>query len=95
MQLAKYAQIAKDLPELKAIVVYGEEIDDSLAKKCGKAVFSFQDFLAHGEDVADAALKKRQDAIRPGNCSSLIYVRSSIPSYDHLYDHMGPLIHSH
>ena len=79
-QLAKYAEISKNLPELKAIVVWGEPIDDSLAKKCGKAVYSFDDFLSHGEDITDAALEKRQSAVRAGNCSSLIYTSGTTGS---------------
>lgn len=72
-QLAKYAEIAKDLPHLKALVVWGEDVDPSLAKKCGCAVYAWDTFLTHGEGVTDAKLAKRQEKIRPGNCSTLIY----------------------
>jgi long-chain-fatty-acid--CoA ligase ACSBG len=72
-QLAKYAQIASRLPNLKAIVIWEEQPDPSIAERTGKSVHHWNDFLKLGRDVPDSALDSRMDSIRPGHCASLIY----------------------
>ncbi len=75
-QLAKYSKIASTLPHLKCIVVWGnDEIDLTLAGRCGVVVYGWSAFLALGVEagVSDAALETRQRIVRPGNCSTLIY----------------------
>jgi long-chain-fatty-acid--CoA ligase ACSBG len=72
-QLKKYAAMAKDLPHLKAIVIWAEEADPELVRETGKRVYSWSDFLVLGVSVSDAAIEARQAGIKPGNCSTLIY----------------------
>lgn len=74
-QLEKYAEIARDLPHLKCVVVWGEEVDPLLAQRCGVAVYSWAAFLLLGTEagVTDDQLESRQRLARPGNCSTLIY----------------------
>eukprot|EP00428_Durinskia_dybowskii_P074389 CAMPEP_0170405002 /NCGR_PEP_ID=MMETSP0117_2-20130122/26943_1 /TAXON_ID=400756 /ORGANISM="Durinskia baltica, Strain CSIRO CS-38" /LENGTH=656 /DNA_ID=CAMNT_0010662077 /DNA_START=51 /DNA_END=2018 /DNA_ORIENTATION=+ len=74
VQLKKYAGISKDkLPHLKAIVVYGEAADPALIAKCNTPVYSFDDFLKLGADIADSVVEERANSINPGHCASLIY----------------------
>jgi long-chain-fatty-acid--CoA ligase ACSBG len=73
-QLAKYTSATKkSLPSLKALVVWGEAVDPSIAAKCPCPVYSWDQFLASGESVDDATVDSRGASIRPGNCASLIY----------------------
>mmetsp|Transcript_16952 Transcript_16952/g.12122 ORF Transcript_16952/g.12122 Transcript_16952/m.12122 type:complete len:673 (-) Transcript_16952:161-2179(-) len=72
-QLAKYATMANRLPDLKAIVIWEEDPDASLAEKCGKPVYTWNQFLALGREISDGVLDDRQLLPRPGNCASLIY----------------------
>jgi long-chain-fatty-acid--CoA ligase ACSBG len=72
-QLEKYVDVSKDLKKLKALVVWMEEPDAALAKKCSCKVYSWKDFLASGSNVSNPQLATRTDAIRPGNCAGLIY----------------------
>ena len=75
-QLDKILSIRKNLPKLKAIVMYRDEKfsdpegvkDSSLAK-----VYTWKDFLKLGEATSDAELKGRMDAQKPGHCCTLIY----------------------
>jgi long-chain-fatty-acid--CoA ligase ACSBG len=72
-QLSKYTEMTKDLPCLKAIVVYDEEVDRAIAEKCKVPVYSWEEFLELGADITDSAVDKRNSVIKPGNCASLIY----------------------
>jgi len=76
-QLEKYAEIARDLPHLKCVVVWGEEVDPLLARRCAVAVCPWAAFLCPclGTEagVTDDQLESRQRLVRPGNCSTLIY----------------------
>jgi long-chain-fatty-acid--CoA ligase ACSBG len=72
-QLAKFTEISHELSHLKALVVYGEEIDQEIAAQCRVQVYSFEDFLKVGENVPDAELDGRMDAQEPGHCCTLIY----------------------
>jgi long-chain-fatty-acid--CoA ligase ACSBG len=74
-QLAKYADVPKkDLPSLKAFVVYAEDqLDPAVVAKCCAPVYLWSDFLALGAGVPEASLTERFQAIGCGNCSTLIY----------------------
>lgn len=72
-QLAKYAEVCKNLPNVKAIVIWGEPYDEKLAKKTGKSVFSWSEFLVLGVSVPTDEVENRQAYIKPGHCSTLIY----------------------
>jgi long-chain-fatty-acid--CoA ligase ACSBG len=58
---------------LKAIVVWGERIDDGLAEQCLVPVFSWERFLELGKELESHEIDRRWVSIRPGNCASLIY----------------------
>ena len=79
-QLVKYTTIAKTLPALKAIVVWDEPVDQSLALQCGVPVYSWDEFMVLGQSVPDSALKQRMDNVRPGHCSTLIYTSGTTGS---------------
>jgi long-chain-fatty-acid--CoA ligase ACSBG len=73
-QLKKYASLKKDkLPHLKAIVVYGEAVDKSLAAKCNFPVYPWDEFLRVGASVTDDVIDLRGSKVKAGNCASLIY----------------------
>jgi long-chain-fatty-acid--CoA ligase ACSBG len=74
-QLAKYAEIAHRLPDLKAIVVWEEDPDATLVEKSGKAVYSWKEFLKIGNNagITEDQINERLSSIRPGHCASLIY----------------------
>ena len=74
-QLAKYAQMSNTLPNLKALVVWGEPIDQALATKCSVSVYSWQDFLSIGtnNNVSSRDVNARSEIHKPGNCCTLIY----------------------
>lgn len=63
------------LPFLKAIVVWGEPIDETLAKRIPEyiRVYSWDEFLLVGQDLDDTQVTARWDHITPGNCATLIY----------------------
>lgn len=74
-QLEKYIQIAGDLPELKAIVMYGtEDIPSDIKERCPSVpVYTFESFLDLGKDVPDSDRQARVDAQKPNHVCSLIY----------------------
>ena len=75
-QLEKYYDTAKDLPDLKALVVYRvdslpagaqEKLPDSVK------VYTFAEFQKLGESVSNADLQARSNAWKPGETCCLIY----------------------
>mmetsp|Transcript_28982 Transcript_28982/g.57851 ORF Transcript_28982/g.57851 Transcript_28982/m.57851 type:complete len:661 (-) Transcript_28982:143-2125(-) len=73
-QLKKYLNFTTTtLPHLKAIVVYGEDVDSALVSKCAFPVYSWGNFMALGSGIATEAVDARGAAVSPGNCASLIY----------------------
>jgi long-chain-fatty-acid--CoA ligase ACSBG len=77
-QLYKYIEVLKKnkLPHLKCFVVWDVDVDPKAIKelkKMGKAVYTWDAFMALGDDVDDEDVKDRADSIEPGHCSSLIY----------------------
>lgn len=74
-QLEKYYSIAKDLPKLKALIMYGnDELPADIKEKLPSVpVYTFDDFLKLGEDVASDELVTRASAMKPGHTCTLIY----------------------
>jgi long-chain-fatty-acid--CoA ligase ACSBG len=73
-QLEKYYEISKDLPNLKALVMYGPDaLPSGIESKCAVPVYTFETFLALGKDVPDADLETRSDSCKPGETCTLIY----------------------
>jgi long-chain-fatty-acid--CoA ligase ACSBG len=79
-QLVKYTDLNDNnisLLALKAIVVWGEPIDASIAAKVSCQVYSWESFLALGATASDANLDtlvdSRGTAMKPGHCATLIY----------------------
>lgn len=69
-QLEKYLKIAKELPRLKALVIYSGTAE---GYKCDIPIYSWKDFMALGSGVKDEAVRARIEAQRPGHCCTLIY----------------------
>ena len=63
----------KSLPHLKGIVIWMEAPDEKLVSKLGVQVYTWDQFMALGATVTDAALEKNVLHIKPGHCSTLIY----------------------
>jgi len=73
-QLKKYANVPKKtIPSLKALVVYGEAVDQDLAAQCNANVYSWDEFLQVGVAVSTDKVELRMASVKPGNCASLIY----------------------
>lgn len=73
-QLEKFYPISKDLPKLKAIVMYGpDKVPDDIAQKISKPVYSFASFLKLGKDISDKVLQGRGEAQDPNQITTLIY----------------------
>ena len=78
----KIASIRKTLPNLKAIVVYWPEdgfpeVDssDGYAK-----IYGWSEFLQLGISIRSTEIHRRIEAVRPGNCASLIYTSGTTVS---------------
>jgi long-chain-fatty-acid--CoA ligase ACSBG len=66
------------LPELRAIVVYAPDgASDATIKAANKGakvrVYTWQQFMALGDEVSDATLEERMDSQQPGEVCTLIY----------------------
>jgi long-chain-fatty-acid--CoA ligase ACSBG len=75
-QLEKFYEISKDLPALKALVVYGEALAADVKDKMISStvpVYTFDDFKKLGKDVPDDVLKERSNGCKPGETCTLIY----------------------
>ncbi len=72
-QLQKYAKTASKLKFLKALVVWGEPVDTTIAKSCGVPVHTFAEFMDLGASVSAEELSIRGGSINPGHCATLIY----------------------
>eukprot|EP01006_Ploeotia_vitrea_P029918 TRINITY_DN62381_c0_g1_i1.p1 TRINITY_DN62381_c0_g1~~TRINITY_DN62381_c0_g1_i1.p1 ORF type:complete len:506 (+),score=10.07 TRINITY_DN62381_c0_g1_i1:497-2014(+) len=62
-----------NLPNVKCIVVWGEPINEALAKLCVKPVYTWEQFLKLGDGVSNSNLEDRERQVKPGNCCTLIY----------------------
>lgn len=73
-QLEKFYEISNDLPNLKALVMYGTEaVPADVTTKTSVPVYSFADFLSLGDTVSDSELKVRGDTQEPNEVTTLIY----------------------
>lgn len=80
-QLEKYYEISKDLPDLKALVMYGDEkVPADTKDKLSIPVYSFSSFLQLGKDVKDDELKLRSDSWKAGETCTLIYTSGTTGS---------------
>lgn len=68
--LNKYLKIAKNLPKLKALVMWDGEVPHV---ESSVPIYRFSDFLRLGDKVDDCVLEARMDAQLPGHCCTLIY----------------------
>ncbi|XP_027767113.1 long-chain-fatty-acid--CoA ligase ACSBG2-like [Empidonax traillii] len=67
-QLQKILEIEDKLPQLKAIVQYGEEIKEKRPN-----LYSWSEFMELGKDVPDTLLNLAIGAQKPNQCCTLIY----------------------
>ena len=73
-QLEKFYPISKDLPKLKAIVMYGpDKVPEDVTSKTSIPVYSFASFLKVGADISDAVLQGRGESQDPNQVTTLIY----------------------
>lgn len=70
-QLEKFTAIASELPNLKALVIYGEKKAPDV--ECSVPIYEFDEFLELGKDVSDEAIEERMNDQKPGQCCTLIY----------------------
>jgi len=73
-QLEKFLSISSELPELKALIMYGEEkIPEGFEDDCPKQIYRFSEFLELGIDISDSEVQQRVDSQKPNQTCSLIY----------------------
>eukprot|EP01041_Mallomonas_annulata_P003978 gene3978-7922_t len=72
-QLMKYINTDTSLPHLKAIVVWGEPLDEAVSKQFTVPVYTWETFMGLGTHISDQTVYERHASVRPGNCSTLIY----------------------
>ena len=71
-QLKTYFSLQDRLPELKALVYWGDaKIPDEMAKD--SKVYTFKQFLEVGKKVEDAVIHSICEKQRPGQCCVIIY----------------------
>lgn len=73
-QLYKYKLIHSNLPDLKAIVVWGN-FDQSTLESQGfnVPIFTWNEFLKLGLTISDESIQSRIHYLKPGHCATLIY----------------------
>ncbi|KFQ30797.1 Long-chain-fatty-acid--CoA ligase ACSBG2, partial [Merops nubicus] len=67
-QLQKILEVQDKLPQLKAIVQYGEELKEKRPN-----LYSWSEFMELGKDVPDAQLQEIIKSQKPNQCCTLIY----------------------
>jgi long-chain-fatty-acid--CoA ligase ACSBG len=73
-QLEKYLEIGNDLPNLKALVMYGPDaVPENVTEKCSVPVYKFDAFLELGKDVETSVIDERIQAQKPNETCTLIY----------------------
>ena len=73
-QLEKFYKISEELPNLKALVMYGQdELPGDIKSLCSVPVYTFSDFIQLGQNARLAELKIRSESWRPGETCELIY----------------------
>lgn len=68
LQLRKILKYRSELPGIKAFVQYLGEIDRSVPN-----LYSWDEFMAFGENLPDSYLSKRQALIAPNKCCTVIF----------------------
>jgi long-chain-fatty-acid--CoA ligase ACSBG len=74
-QLKKYKLIHSHLPDLKAIVVWGED-QVSISQERNDftiPIYSWTEFLALGSQISDQEIQTRIKYSQPGHCATLIF----------------------
>ncbi len=66
--------------QLKAVVMWEDTIDETIASRCSCPVYSWSYFLELGFAVPDEEVELRGRNIKPGNCSTLIYTSGTFSS---------------
>jgi long-chain-fatty-acid--CoA ligase ACSBG len=80
-QLKKYYEISYDLPNLKAIVMYGpESVPTDVTSKCAVPVYTFADFLKLGEPISNETLRIKSKSWKVGETCTLIYTSGTTGS---------------
>lgn len=69
--MTKYHNILKDLPFVKAIVVYSVESLPSEFKD--SRCYLWNDFIALGKNISNKIIEKKIDCQNPGSCCALFY----------------------
>jgi long-chain-fatty-acid--CoA ligase ACSBG len=69
--LKRFTLTLKQLPKVKAIVVWGEKALP--AEEKDPRFFLWKDFLKLGASVADKVILEKLPRMKPGECSTLIY----------------------
>lgn len=73
-QLEKFYDISKDLPQLKALVMYGQDVMPAdIKNRLPVPVYTFAEFQTLGLDVSEDQLKSRSSAWKAGETCTLIY----------------------
>lgn len=81
-QLEKYYSIAKDLPNLKAIVMYGpDSVPEDVSAHLSIPVYSYGDFLKLGDSTNESFLQARKDAQKANEVTTLIYTSGTTGAY--------------
>ena len=81
MQLKKFVEIAPRLSELKAVIVYTDNVGREEMEEAKNVVptYTWNDFMKLGDGEKKAALSKELDTRmkkqKPGNVMTLIYTR--------------------
>ena len=65
------SKVIKDLPYVKAIVVWNEEPDEAMLLHA--KLLSWPQFMTQSESVSETELDSRIKLVKPGNSCSLIY----------------------
>jgi long-chain-fatty-acid--CoA ligase ACSBG len=72
-QLEKFLSIKKNIPTVKAVIVYDGEVKASDSKGAKFDVMTWDDFMAIGREEDDAELEERLEKITPNSTCTLIY----------------------
>ena len=74
VQLNKYLQIWTDLPKIKYVLIYNDEVPQNLPPERKGKVLTFNEFLEIGKKSKnDEELEAKIRTNKPGNCCTLIY----------------------
>lgn len=76
-QLSKFIKIWDEIPKVKMIILYCDDLPNSIPENRKSQVMLFKDFLKLGRDYKPVAientLEHRMNSQKPGNCCTLVY----------------------